>query len=34
MTVAAESVRVRPRRNVLAFVRKHVLTAYALLAFT
>jgi spermidine/putrescine transport system permease protein len=34
MTVAAESVRVRPRRNVLAFVRKHVLTVYALLAFT
>jgi spermidine/putrescine transport system permease protein len=33
MTVAAETVRVRPRRNVLAFIRKHVLTAYALLAF-
>lgn len=34
MTVAAETVQVRPRRSVLAFVRKHVLTAYALLAFT
>jgi spermidine/putrescine transport system permease protein len=34
MTVAAESVQVRPRRSVLAFVRKHVLTVYALLAFT
>jgi spermidine/putrescine transport system permease protein len=33
MTVAAETVQVRPRRNVLAFIRKHVLTAYALLAF-
>jgi spermidine/putrescine transport system permease protein len=33
MTVAAETVQVRPRRSVLAFVRKHVLTAYALLAF-
>jgi spermidine/putrescine transport system permease protein len=33
MTVAAETVRVTPRRSVLAFVRKHVLTAYALLAF-
>jgi spermidine/putrescine transport system permease protein len=33
MTVAAETVRVRPRRSVLAFVRKHVLTAYALAAF-
>ncbi len=33
-TVAAESVRVRPRRSVLAFVRRHVLTVYALLAFT
>jgi spermidine/putrescine transport system permease protein len=33
MTVAAETVRVTPRRGVLAFVRKHVLTAYALLAF-
>jgi spermidine/putrescine transport system permease protein len=34
MTVAAESVRVRPRTNVWAFVRRHVLTVYALLAFT
>jgi spermidine/putrescine transport system permease protein len=34
MTVAAESVRVRPRANVWAFVRRHVLTVYALLAFT
>jgi spermidine/putrescine transport system permease protein len=34
MTVAAETVRVRPRRHVLALVRKHVLTVYALLAFT
>jgi spermidine/putrescine transport system permease protein len=34
MTVAAESVRVRPRRSALAFVRKHLLTVYALLAFT
>jgi len=33
MTVAAETVTVTPRRGVLAFVRKHVLTAYALLAF-
>jgi spermidine/putrescine transport system permease protein len=33
MTVAAETVRVTPRRSVLAFVRKHVLTAYAVLAF-
>src|SRR4029453_13763930 len=33
MTVAAETVRVKPRRSVLAFVRKHVLTAYAILAF-
>ena len=33
MTVAAETVAVTPRRGVLAFVRKHVLTAYALLAF-
>jgi spermidine/putrescine transport system permease protein len=33
MTVAAESVRVRPKGSVLAFVRKHLLTAYALLAF-
>ena len=33
MTVAAETVAVGPRRGVLAFVRKHVLTAYALLAF-
>jgi spermidine/putrescine transport system permease protein len=33
MTVAAVTVRVTPRRSVLAFVRKHVLTAYALLAF-
>jgi len=33
MTVAAETVQVRPRRTVLALVRKHVLTAYALLAF-
>ncbi|HKG09979.1 MAG TPA: ABC transporter permease subunit [Gaiellaceae bacterium] len=33
MTVAAETVQIRPRRSVLAFVRKHVLTAYALLAF-
>jgi spermidine/putrescine transport system permease protein len=32
-TVAAESVRARPRTSVLAFVRRHVLTAYALLAF-
>jgi spermidine/putrescine transport system permease protein len=34
MTAAAESVQVRPRRNALALVRKHVLTVYALLAFT
>jgi spermidine/putrescine transport system permease protein len=34
MTVAAESVPVRPRRGALALVRKHVLTIYALLAFT
>jgi len=34
MTVAAESVRVRPRANVWAFVRRHVLTVYALLAFS
>jgi spermidine/putrescine transport system permease protein len=33
MTAAAESVRVRPRRSVWAFVRKHALTAYAALAF-
>ncbi len=33
-TVAAESVQVRPRRSVLAFVRQHVLTVYAMLAFT
>jgi spermidine/putrescine transport system permease protein len=33
-TVAAESVRARPGTSVLAFVRKHVLTVYALLAFT
>jgi spermidine/putrescine transport system permease protein len=33
-TVAAEPVLVRPRRSVLAFVRRHVLTVYALLAFT
>jgi len=34
MTVAAESVRVRPRANVWAFIRRHVLTVYALLAFS
>jgi spermidine/putrescine transport system permease protein len=33
MTVAAESVPVRERTSVWAFVRRHVLTAYALLAF-
>jgi spermidine/putrescine transport system permease protein len=33
VTVAAESVRVRPRRDVLGFLRRHLLTAYALLAF-
>jgi spermidine/putrescine transport system permease protein len=33
MTVAAESVRVRPKRSWWAFVRRHVLTVYALLAF-
>jgi spermidine/putrescine transport system permease protein len=33
MTVAAETVRVTPRRNVLTLIRKHLLTAYALLAF-
>jgi spermidine/putrescine transport system permease protein len=33
MTVAAETVRVRPRRGVAAFVRRHLLTAYAILAF-
>jgi spermidine/putrescine transport system permease protein len=34
MTVAAETVRVHPHRSVVALVRKHVLTVYALLAFT
>ena len=34
MTVAAETVHVKPRRSVVALVRKHVLTVYALLAFT
>jgi spermidine/putrescine transport system permease protein len=33
MTVAAETVRVRPRRSWWAFVRRHVLTVYAVLAF-
>ena len=33
MTIAAESVRVGPRTNVWAFLRRHLLTAYALLAF-
>jgi spermidine/putrescine transport system permease protein len=33
MTVAAESVRVRPGTSVWAFVRRHLLTAYALIAF-
>ena len=33
MTVAAETVQVRPRAGAWAFVRRHVLTAYALLAF-
>jgi spermidine/putrescine transport system permease protein len=33
VTVAAETVRVRPRRNWWAFVRRHVLTVYAGLAF-
>jgi spermidine/putrescine transport system permease protein len=33
MTVAAETVRVRPRRSLWAFVRRHVLTVYAVLAF-
>jgi spermidine/putrescine transport system permease protein len=33
VTVAAETVRTRPRRGILAFVREHLLTAYALLAF-
>jgi spermidine/putrescine transport system permease protein len=33
MTVAAETARVRPRRSVWAFVRTHLLTAYAILAF-
>jgi spermidine/putrescine transport system permease protein len=33
MTVAAETVRVRPRRGVAAFARRHLLTAYAILAF-
>ena len=32
MTIAAESVRVRPRRGWWAFARRHALTAYALLA--
>jgi spermidine/putrescine transport system permease protein len=34
MTIAAENVRVRPRRGWWAFARRHALTAYALLAFT
>jgi spermidine/putrescine transport system permease protein len=34
MTVAAESVQARSRPSVLAFVRRHLLTVYALLAFT
>jgi spermidine/putrescine transport system permease protein len=33
MTVAAESLPARPRSGVLALVRRHLLTAYALLAF-
>jgi spermidine/putrescine transport system permease protein len=33
MTVAAESVRLRRRTGIGAFVRRHALTAYALLAF-
>ena len=33
MTVGAETLRVRPRAGAWAFVRRHVLTAYALLAF-
>ena len=33
MTVTAETLRVRPRAGAWAFVRRHVLTAYALLAF-
>jgi spermidine/putrescine transport system permease protein len=33
MTVAAESVRVRPQRSWWAFAREHALTVYALLAF-
>jgi spermidine/putrescine transport system permease protein len=33
MTVAAESVRLRPRQGWWAFAREHALTAYALLAF-
>jgi spermidine/putrescine transport system permease protein len=33
MTVAAETVRVRPRGSAFAFVRRHVLTAYAAVMF-
>jgi spermidine/putrescine transport system permease protein len=33
MTTAVETVRVRPRTGVWAFVKRHALTAYALLAF-
>jgi spermidine/putrescine transport system permease protein len=33
MTVAAETIRARPGTSVWAFVRRHLLTAYALLAF-
>jgi spermidine/putrescine transport system permease protein len=33
VTAAAETVLVKPRRSVLALVRKHALTAYAVLAF-
>jgi spermidine/putrescine transport system permease protein len=33
VTVAAETVRVKPRRSVLALLRKHALTVYAVLAF-
>jgi spermidine/putrescine transport system permease protein len=33
LTVAAARVRIRPRRSVWAFVREHLLTAYAALAF-